>query len=355
MNREWWAHAVLLLAATTLALLTANGTLTSSRNASEKTTFPPVADGETLEEVFYTFPGAKIVLDVKKQNEKWSAIVNYSKEIRVKPTSSPHDAGVLDAGQSESAVDAGKGADGNARPEKVELQTKRFPSSKTVNRSLKKMLPLNVVRSLGNVSDDKLEQMNLKKAERTLRLVVDGREISFNIGAAAYGGRHRYLQKQGDSKVLLVDNGAIRGLEGPHLRLMERRIFKFDWKNTLAVQVQLPKTEPIRFVLLEPAQSKKRRFVDPAQPDAVIDEAMSFARAIQRISAKTYVAKEEAKGDVVASFALELQGKKLRGELIQGQENRYFLRSGEWTLEISEGQGRDLLLEAQELSQRKLR
>jgi|GEM_PF-1853823 len=338
MNREWWLHASVVVVGAVLALLTANGSLKSSKKESDANV-APLVDGKVLQAVAYTWPDAEVELKVSTHDDERSAVVAYHKDIFVKKPVTSTDGGVLldDAGVAKST-------------QSKERQTKRFPAGKTVGRALKKLLPFEVVRALGPVDDAKLDAMGLKTPERTLTVTVDGAIHRFDIGVAAYGNRHRYVRKQGNADVFLVDNNAVRGLEGGHTRLMDRRVLNFDWADVVALEVSgMGDDAPRRrFQLLDAEQSKTRRFVEPGAPDVTVDEAMAVARSIQRVSARTYVDAGDIQGAPVGRFVVEQKGKKLTG-IVYGDKAPYHAKVGPWVVEVPEGQAKELVDDLQVL------
>ncbi len=117
-----------------------------------------------------------------------------------------------------------------------------FAGAKAVEEYAQKIAPFRALRSLGELSREELQAVELEPggatgedggvsrgSTTTLELSCGGRARRFKVGGSAYGSGDRYLRDEHGGAVYLVSADTLRELESAQFRLMQRDLHAFEW------------------------------------------------------------------------------------------------------------------------------
>lgn len=119
------------------------------------------------------------------------------------------------------------------RPEGAPSDRLRFLGGPDAHAYLEGLAPLVARRSLGELADDALEDVGLDAAsmerERTRWTIRCGSTTTtFDVGGRAFGTGDRYVRRADDPEVVLIAAALLRDLDTAELRLIERRLHRFE-------------------------------------------------------------------------------------------------------------------------------
>lgn len=124
------------------------------------------------------------------------------------------------------------------RPERGDPTTEQFVGSEAVSEWLAQVGPLRAKRSLGDLTREQLEEVDLHEPEGRLIVRCGGNNTTFQLGGRAYGSGDRYVQRDNGGPVYLVASDRLAPLESAEFRLMERELHRFEWQNVVSLRLR---------------------------------------------------------------------------------------------------------------------
>jgi hypothetical protein len=176
--------------------------------------------------------------------------------------------------------------------------------------------------------------MGLAEADATLTIALEGgKEHVFAVGEEGYGHRNFYIRDRETGTVYLVSAGVIRPLKFGDARLPERRLVGMQREEIERVRVSRG-GEQATFVQKNRDDAAKA-FWSRQGSESRAPMATSWMSKILRMTASSYVSKDEMPKDPEKVFALEFVGEGdeatkvtfLRSENESGQA-QWYARSG---------------------------
>ena len=181
------------------------------------------------------------------------------------------------------------------RPENEAAVETSFIGGEDADAYLDALTPLVAQRSLGELEGDALEDVGLSPPEGTITFACGDDAHAFEVGGRAYGTGDRYLRREGEREVLLVPSMLIRALATAEVRLMQRRLHRFDYVEATGATIE---TRDARFEL----EHRNRRahdaaWIDASRADARRRDLDRFMRALSQLSVREYLESEPEPGE----------------------------------------------------------
>lgn len=139
----------------------------------------------------------------------------------------------------------------------------RFLGGQNARAYLAAASPLQARRSLGVVAAEASSELGLAAGRDTWAVVCESEEGRFVLGGHAYGTGDRYARRERDEHVFLLPSPIVRDVESAELRLMERRLHRFERAEAAGAEL----TIPARGITLR-MQQRNRRSADATWVDA---------------------------------------------------------------------------------------
>ncbi|MBX5483061.1 MAG: DUF4340 domain-containing protein [Myxococcaceae bacterium] len=164
------------------------------------------------------------------------------------PDAGTPDAGTPDAGTGHdggttsaqvTAAAAQKGTDGGVAspspavatatppPPPPPPKTREFRANEAAENLFERFAPLQAVRGLGVLGDEKLKELGLADTPRTIEVVTSRGTHRFRVADEVAGIASPYLRSEDDQKVYLMKATLISDLEYASSRLVDRRLHTF--------------------------------------------------------------------------------------------------------------------------------
>lgn len=340
MSKALVAHVALLVLGLTCAAWMWRAPTTSAGEGKVTLLDHALADVERIE-----LRGADSVVELTSypDGEDLAWAVKLVRSVAERPAPGPRD-DVADAGVAGAADGGAEPAAGGPEAKK-EPKTFVFPAGSSVVRSVEKLAPFIVDRSLSDVPQERLATMGLDDPKEELVIVARGKTWRYQVGGKTYGGRGYYLRGE-DGVVHLAPGDALRGLEGTETKLAERRLVTLPLEDIAAASFER-KGRKGRFVHTDRDQPKKRFFALEGSPEEKNDEASGAVGALRRMRSTRYLVPEEASpGDrpLALAFVLErADGGRVEGRIYEPQGGQALVVVDRWTAEVSEGQAKAVL------------
>jgi hypothetical protein len=180
--------------------------------------------------------------------------------------------------------------------------------------------PLEAIRVVGKVSDDKLADYGLKDSKKTL-LVKDSvgtQLIGLTIGKTLYGGRNVYALNQNDGTVVLLSGDLVTDFERPELRFFERSLTSFSPEDVRAAEVAVGDKSKRFTHSTKDAKGASVWTLDGGDGSQSAQFA-SWMEKMMQLKASAYAseADESTLSALPVSFEVRLDGQSTAGQLIQ--------------------------------------
>jgi hypothetical protein len=325
--RSLIAHGFLLVFAVVLAWSVAERD-PSPKDAAETV----VLEGKRLVRASLVTPAGTVAVEPHERDATALPTVHLTRMV-VDETVAPRPSAPVDASNDAGAPD-----------EELPMISKtfRFPGGSTVTRAIEGLFPLKARRVLTDVPTERLVAMGLDSPKSTLTLVVDAVEHVYDVGEKTYGNTARYLKKRGESRVFLVDNNAISGLEGTETKLSERRLVTEALENVTLLSLKVDDRERA-FTHQEREQAKKRYFAPVGTADEKSDEAEAVIGTLRKLRAREFIDAAPNDAPVVTARLERIEGPPIEIAMWAIVDGSAQVRVGDWFAKVAEAQVKDLL------------
>ncbi|MGF1468966.1 MAG: hypothetical protein ACFCGT_22805 [Sandaracinaceae bacterium] len=174
--------------------------------------------------------------------------------------------------------------------------TEVFVGSEEGLAYLEQLAPLRAHRSLGELSEEQLEEVELIGGSSQLAVRCGGRTATFDLGGRAFGSGDRYLRSTDGGPVFLVDAERLAGLEAPAIRLMQRSLHTFEPTEVASLRVQADGAERA-LVQRNRLDPQRAAWVDEADPDRRNELYGNWLVSVGRLRVMTYLPRDTAPED----------------------------------------------------------
>lgn len=143
------------------------------------------------------------------------------------------DAGAADGGMADAGTSDSGAADAGTPPREVKMVAAKPIPPKTVrgneraDKLWERFTPLDAVRSLGVLSQDKLKELGLFDTKRKLTVTVSGTAHAYAVGNPSLNIVGMYLRDEKDGTVFLLPASLLSELEPSSQALVDRRLHAF--------------------------------------------------------------------------------------------------------------------------------
>ncbi|MCZ7682337.1 MAG: DUF4340 domain-containing protein [Sandaracinaceae bacterium] len=182
------------------------------------------------------------------------------------------------------------------RPENGEPVTESFVgASEATTEWLAQVAPLRARRSLGELSAEQLEQVELDDPEGRLTIDCGGRSTTYQLGGRSYGTGDRYLRAEGGGPVYLVASDRLAPLESAEFRLMERALHTFEWRDVVSLSLRAF-GQSKRLLQHNRLDEQAAEWVDAANPDRRDETYGNWMSRFPRLRVQSYLAPDARPG-----------------------------------------------------------
>ena len=138
----------------------------------------------------------------------------------------PADAAVQggqDAGETQrgSSGEVAKGGPQAADP----FIERTFPGNDRALELLDAFEPLRALRRFDTLGPEAAAQMGMDAPSGRLKIILASSEVSFEVGAAAFGSQNVYARREGQAEIYLLPSRIVAPLRSASAQLMERKLF----------------------------------------------------------------------------------------------------------------------------------
>jgi len=180
-------------------------------------------------------------------------------------------------------------------PDRGEPSTDQFVGGETVPDYIELIAPLRALRSLGDLDDDQLEDLELKDHPATFVMECGGQTRTWKVGGAAFGSGDRYFRASSGGPVYFVAAGVVRELETAEFRLMQRNLQPTEWTEVETLQVRAFDNER-RLMQRHRREPQQAEWVDAAEPDRRNELYGNWLELLNRLRVQSYLAPDARPG-----------------------------------------------------------
>jgi len=174
-------------------------------------------------------------------------------------------------------------------PEQGEATTVEFVTNEGIDEYLDTVAPLRAVRSLGEVSEDIYEELELDEEHRsTIDMVCGEHEVTFHVGGSTFGTGDRYLVRADGGPVYLLDGEIVRGLENAEFQLMQRELHAFEMTEVTGLSVEASGHEK-QLTQRNNRNPQQAAWVDAEEPDRINELYSNWLDRISRLRVQAYL------------------------------------------------------------------
>ncbi len=181
-------------------------------------------------------------------------------------------------------------------PENGEPATERFVGAAEATREwLGQIAPLRARRSLGELSGEQLESVELDEPEGRLTIACGGRDVTYQLGGRSYGTGDRYLRANGGGPVYLVASDRLAPLESAEFRLMERALHTVEGRDVVQLELRaFGQTK--RLLQHNRLDEAAAEWVDAADPERRNETYGNWMSRFPRLRVQSYLAPDAGPG-----------------------------------------------------------
>ena len=222
--------------------------------------------------------------------------------------------------------------------------TFRFPASKSLVRSIEKLLPISAKRELGTVDTQMREVMGFEETNERLLLSTTKGTHKWTLGDKTYGNQGRYAMADASGVVYLLPMAMLRGFEGNETRLAERKLFKLETSDIESFVVTKGDVS-LEFKHHARDQINKRYFARADMPEVQSEDAKKFVAAVRMVKVARYVEPSDvATIPRQATILFNLEGgETVKGEFLSDGQGDGYLSVAPWVGELKESIFREIL------------
>lgn len=176
---------------------------------------------------------------------------------------------------------------------KSRTRTRQFAGNSEVKTMVKRFAPFEALRSLGkDLSEEELKTTKLDANTSKLTVAAGNTERSFVVGGKTGGSRDFYVQRAGDSEVLLVASKTLSELQYPDGKFMQRKLRRQDKKDVVAIEVEAGGVK--KRLLQQNRLAPTEAFWSAAStPDEKNDELGAWADKLEKLTVLDYLESED--------------------------------------------------------------
>jgi len=148
-----------------------------------------------------------------------------------------------DDGTTWVELTAQKGADGPvvwlhlAANDKTKTPEREVRGNEGAVKLWEKFAPLMATRALGNLSADKLKELGLDAAKKSIEVTARGAVHKYKAGSPAFNVSEPYVQDQGDQRVYVLGGGVLSDLGSANVRLVDRTLHAFKQNEADSITI----------------------------------------------------------------------------------------------------------------------
>lgn len=229
----------------------------------------------------------------------------------------PHEGEEHEGGEHEGDEHEGDAHEGDAHegegheePEAepvIEVTDKAFKAGRSGDKLLEQLAPMEAKCSLGEISGDKLAELDLAEPEATLTIHRAGKDArTFELGGEAYGTKDRYLRETSSGKVYLVDAEMIRPLKRGPTSLPDRELLGFQEADLVTLTLKTPAGDSLSFDRRN-RDDEEAAYWANAGEESRNETAGTWLGKVFRLKSAGYVQPAEVPTGLQPAFGLELK------------------------------------------------
>jgi hypothetical protein len=163
-----------------------------------------------------------------------------------------------------------------------------FKANKRLEEGLGGFCPWKALRSLGELGGEKRKEFGLAEPAESLILELASGVRRFQVGAATFGPKDRYVADDETGEVFLVAGQGLRDLLRPKSRFMERALHTFQAKEVARVKLR---AGPREKELVRPVseENKEQGWADSRSPEETKDLYRNWIRKLFALRPTDYV------------------------------------------------------------------
>lgn len=217
------------------------------------------------------------------------------------------------------------------------VETKdRFLANEKLDQLAKSFNPLQALRVIGPVGDDKqMEEYGLKDQTDFFSLTTDGgKTYKIILGKRSYGTKNRFAMEEGGKRVVLLDDEGFDNLEKANLRAYDRRLYEFELSTVSAAVVRAGGKEK-RLAHRQRDKSGELLWTDDDEKAAQKAQYDAWMDRVNKLRLAGYASDDELKLAEAAPPFLEIAFEGSSGvldtvvfrKIVQGDKPAYFVSS----------------------------
>lgn len=171
---------------------------------------------------------SKTVELVRTESEWWVTVADRPSLPRA---TDRHDAEVSQTAVTEAGPSLRTVNEPGVRSDRLESAPREFRANRLARALVARFAPLEAVRDLGPVSDQRMEEFGLESPNERLTVAYEGGEESFDVGRHVTEGSQVYLRRRSDRRAYVVRADPLSKLEDSEGLLLDRRLHGFAFAD----------------------------------------------------------------------------------------------------------------------------
>ena len=314
MSRSFWIYSGVLVALLFAAWLRWTGAFSADEESQADAVVILRAEVDDIERIAFHNDKLDVAITMKEDalgGYAWVELEERKKKPRPQPqpeveieveaadgeAAPAEDAVAEDAPAEDAPADEIEADEVEAEEEEpefdIEIVTSQFKGGDAVAKLLEKLAPLQAVRALGEVPQDKLADLELEAPEAWIEITRKGKVRKLEVGGEAYGTRDFYVRDTETGKFYLVDADVFRPLKYARSRLPDRRLSDLEQADIASVVLQSPAGR-VEMVHQNRQDKDAAYWASTADPEAPVELYANWLDKALRLKGLSYVQEDEA-------------------------------------------------------------
>lgn len=174
----------------------------------------------------------------------------------------------------------------------TEITTKSFKGSKQADELWEDFAPLFALRELAG-GDEQRAAFGLDEPTGTITVERTRGSITMTVGGETFGSKDKYVSRDDQKRVFLLDDATLRPLQFAASRLTDRALTPFSGEEVRTLEVALPAGTTLAYEQQNADDSANAYWASKSDPETADETAGTWIDKLFRMRLRNYVADDE--------------------------------------------------------------
>lgn len=169
----------------------------------------------------------------------------------------------------------------------IEVTTKAFKGNKQADEMWESFAPLHAIRALSGDADE--EAFGFSEPAGTITVArASGTPIVLTVGGETYGSKDKYVRRDGQERILLLDDAKLRPLQFAASRLTDRALIPLEAKEIRSFVLSQPSGATRTYTQVNADDPANAFWASEQKPDEADETAGTWIDKVFRMRLRNY-------------------------------------------------------------------